>query len=72
MFDVADSLRNALDAARRSLSDAQNDVARANAGQAAGRNADAAMARTAAAAIFSEALLSAEHARLAEIKSVAK
>jgi hypothetical protein len=72
MFDVGDSLRNALARARAGLGDAQEAVARANAGKEAGRSADAAMAQTAAAAIFSEALLSAEHARFEEIKAVTK
>jgi hypothetical protein len=72
MFDVGDSLRNALADARTRLGEAQAAVARANSGKAAGRRADAAMAQTAAAAIFSEALLSTEHARLEEIKAVTK
>jgi hypothetical protein len=72
MFDVGDSLREALAAARERLSDAQAAVARANSGEAAGRGADAAMAQTAQAAIFSEALLTAQHARLEEIKVVTK
>lgn len=71
MFDVADSLQGGLDAARRGLNAAQALVARANAG-APGRAADAAMAAAARAALFDEALLSAVHARLAEIKAVAK
>ncbi|MGC2634336.1 MAG: hypothetical protein WA215_09020 [Candidatus Cybelea sp.] len=72
MFDVGDSLRDALAGARTRLGEAQAAVARANSGEAAGRSADAAMAQTATAAIFSEALLSAEHARLEEIKAVTK
>ena len=72
MFDVGDSLRVALAGARTRLGEAQSAVARANSGKAAGRSADAAMAQTAAAAIFSEALLSTEHARLEEIKAVTK
>lgn len=72
MFDVGESLRAALDDARERLEDAQAAVARANAGGDAGRAADAAMARTARAAIFSEALLSAERARFEEIKAVTK
>jgi hypothetical protein len=71
MFDVADSLRAALDGARQDLLAAQGAVARA--GVAGGnRSSDAAMAGTAQAAIFTEALLEAEHARLAEIKAVTK
>jgi hypothetical protein len=72
MFDVGDSLRNALGRARAGLGEAQEAVARANAGKEGGRSADAAMAQTATAAIFSEALLSAEHARFEEIKAVTK
>jgi hypothetical protein len=72
MFDVGESLRVAFSAARMQLSAAQSSIAQANAGNAAGRSADAAMAQTAQAAIFSEALLAAVRARLAEIKAVAK
>jgi hypothetical protein len=50
MFDVGDSLRDAIDAARSRLKDAQAAVARANAGVAAGRSADAGMAQTSHAA----------------------
>jgi hypothetical protein len=71
MFDVADSLEGGLHAAQRRLSEAQTMVARANAGQDR-RSADAAMAQTAQAAIFEEALLSAVHARLQEIKTVTR
>ena len=72
MFDVGDTLRDGLDEARSRLHDAQRALARANSGVAAGRSADGAMAQTAQAALFTEALLSAEHARLAEIKAVVK
>lgn len=72
MFDVGDSLRDALDRAHDRLSDAQAAVARANAGGDAGRAADAAMAQTAQAAIFSEALLGVERARFEAIKAVTK
>ncbi|HEY5425504.1 MAG TPA: hypothetical protein VIJ77_03045 [Candidatus Tumulicola sp.] len=72
MFDVGDSLRGALEGARTRLLDAQAAVARANAGGETGRAADAAMARTAQAAIFSEALLGAQRARFEEIKAVTK
>jgi hypothetical protein len=72
MFDVGDSLRSALDGAGQRLRDAQTVVARANAGRSAGRAADAAMAQTAQAAIFSEALLDAVRARFEEIKAVTK
>jgi hypothetical protein len=46
-------------------------LACANAGEG-GRSADAAMAQTAQAAIFDEALLGAMHARLEELKAVTK
>jgi hypothetical protein len=72
MFDVGDSLREALGNGRTRLQDAQAAVARANSGTAAGRSADAAMAQTAQAAIFMEALLEAERARFEEIKTVTK
>ncbi|MGA8324463.1 MAG: hypothetical protein WB757_00175 [Candidatus Cybelea sp.] len=72
MYDVGDSLREAFANARNRLQEAQARVARANAGEAPGRRADAAMAATAQAAIFTEALLAAERARFAEIKAVAK
>ena len=71
MFDVADSLRPALARAQTQLADAQAAVARANAG-ATGRGADAAMADTAQAAIFDEALMNAFHARLNELKAVTR
>ncbi|HEX8807189.1 MAG TPA: hypothetical protein VF741_09570 [Candidatus Aquilonibacter sp.] len=71
MFDVAESLRGGLQAAAQRLTQAQAAVARANAG-AGGRTADAAMAQTAQAAIFDEALLGATHARLEEVKAVTK
>jgi hypothetical protein len=54
MLDVGDSLQNALARARTRLGDAQEAVARANAGKEGGRRADAAMAQT-AVAIFAEA-----------------
>ena len=72
MFDVGESLRDALQDARSRLSDAQLQIARVNSGVAAGRSADAAMAQTAQAAIFTEALLGAEHARFEEIKAITK
>lgn len=71
MFDVAESLRNGLDAAAARLRHAQAAVAQANAGHNA-RSTDAAMAQTAQAAIFNEALLSAVHERLSEVKAVTK
>jgi hypothetical protein len=72
MFDVGDSLRDAVAAAHTMLRDAQAAVARANSGAMPGRSADAAMAQTAQAAIFTEALLGAARARFEEIKAVAK
>ncbi|MFZ0032340.1 MAG: hypothetical protein WBE79_11300 [Candidatus Cybelea sp.] len=54
------------------MHEAQAAVARANSGGEAGRSADAAMARTAQGAIFTEVLLAAERARLEEIKAVTK
>jgi hypothetical protein len=72
MFDVGDSLRDAFAAARSRLRDAQASVARANSGAQSGRSADAAMAQTAQAAIFTEVLLAAEKARFSEIKAVTK
>jgi hypothetical protein len=71
MFDVAESLRDGLGTAATRLQQAQSIIARANAGER-GRTADAAMAQTAQAAIFDEALLGAMHARLEEIKAVTK
>ncbi|HTZ54170.1 MAG TPA: hypothetical protein VMB20_03840 [Candidatus Acidoferrum sp.] len=71
MFDVADSLRGGLQTAAERLAQAQAAVARANAGDG-GRTADAAMAQTAQAAIFDEALLGAMHDRLEEIKAATK
>lgn len=72
MFDVGETLRGALEYARGRLTEAQNAVARANAGGQAGRSADAAMAKTAQAAIFSEALLAAQRARFEEVKAVTR
>jgi hypothetical protein len=72
MFDVGSSLQPALAEARSRLLDAQTAIAQANAGRSAGRSADAAMAQTARAALFTEALLAAQRSRLAEIKAVAK
>jgi hypothetical protein len=71
MFDVGDSLRDAFTDARRRLHDAQAAVAAADSGSG-GRAADAAMGQVAQTAIFTEALISAEHARFEEIKAVAK
>ena len=71
MFDVAQSLQDGLAGAQARVRDAQAAVARANAGHA-GRSTDAAMAQTARAAIFTEALLGAVHARLEEVKAVTR
>ncbi|MGA7569602.1 MAG: hypothetical protein WBG27_01445 [Candidatus Aquilonibacter sp.] len=71
MFDVAESLRGGLASAAVRLQQAQSVIAHANAGEG-GRTVDAAMAQTAQAAIFDEALLGAMHARLEEIKAVTK
>jgi len=70
MFDVADSLRAALDDARSQLRNASSRVALANVGGLG--ETDGAMADTAKAALFQEALLSAVHARLEELKMVTK
>jgi hypothetical protein len=72
MFDVGESLRGPIGGAAQRLRDAEAAVARANAGGSAGRAADAAMAATADAAIFTEALIGAERARFSEIKAVTK
>lgn len=71
MFDVGSSLRAALDGARDDLESAQREVVLAQS-RGGGRGADAAMAATAKAAIFSEALLGAERARFEELKAVTK
>lgn len=71
MFDVAESLRGGLQTAADRLAQAEAAVARANARES-GRTADAAMAQTAQAAIFDEALLGAVHSRLEEVKAVTK
>ncbi|MBV8490599.1 MAG: hypothetical protein JO199_08720 [Candidatus Eremiobacteraeota bacterium] len=62
----------ALAAARERLHDAQLAVARAGAGENGGRTADRAMAATAQAAVFDEALLGAERARFEELKGVTR
>ena len=71
MFDVADSLREGLSRANGGLGSAATAAARAQ--TSVGKPlSDMAMARVAECAIFTEALLTAVHARLQEIKSVAK
>jgi hypothetical protein len=72
MFDIGETLQDAFAVARERLCEAQQAIAHANAGSDAGRSADSAMAQTARAALFSEALLAAEHARFEEIKTVTK
>ncbi len=72
MFDVGDSLRDALAAGRDRLLEAQATVARANAGDKGGRSAGAALAQAAEAAIFTEALLTAERARFEAIKTASR
>jgi hypothetical protein len=69
MFDVAASLNRAIDASQRGLSAAALATSRAQTPVGDSRT-DAAMAGVAQNAIFTEALLNALHARLAEIKSV--
>lgn len=69
MFDVGDSLAPAVRRAQQQLDTASEQTARAN---ASGRGAEAAMTATAHAALFSEALLAALHARLAEVKAATK
>jgi hypothetical protein len=69
MFDVAASLNRAMDASQHGLSAAALATSRAQTPVGDSRT-DAAMARVAQNAIFTEVLLNALHARLAEIKSV--
>jgi hypothetical protein len=70
-MDVAPQLRSALSEARSRLNAAASIAARAQTGLG-GPVSDRAMATLAQSAIFSEAVLSAMHARLQEIKSVTK
>jgi hypothetical protein len=72
MFDVGESLRSPLADARLALRGAQAAVAAANAGTNGGRAFGAAMAATAQAALFTEALLAAQRARLEELKAVTR
>lgn len=70
MFDVGSSLAGALADNAQKISQASSQTARA--GTALGESgSENAMAAIANAAVFSEALMNAVHARLAEIKSVA-
>ncbi len=71
MFEVAASLRAGFDSGEARLRLAQHALAEANAGKDT-RRAGAAMATTAQATIFMQALLNAVHCRLAEIKAVTK
>jgi hypothetical protein len=69
MFDVAEPLMNALGAARAALASHASATARAQTPYG-GSRPDSEMAAVAERAIFSEAVMNAVHARLAEIKSV--
>jgi len=69
MFDVGASLAPALHGANDRLGGAAAALADANAG---GGSAEAAMTATARSEIFTEALMAALKARLAEIKTAAK
>ncbi len=71
MFDVAPQLESAIDTAQIHLANAAETAARAGT-NLGGATSDLIMAQFAERAIFSEALLSAMHARFAEIKSVTK
>jgi hypothetical protein len=71
MFDVAQSLLPALDASRDALSRAAERTATAYS-QTGTSGANRAMADAARQAIFTEAILGAVHARLAEIKDAAR
>jgi hypothetical protein len=71
MFDVAASLNGALSLAESGLTGAALATSRAQTPLGSART-DASMASAAQQAIFTEALLNAIHARLAEIKSVTR
>ena len=70
-MDIAPQLQTALDRSRADLASEAGRAARAQTSLGT-RATDATMAALAQAAIFSEALLSAIHARMEEIKSVTK
>lgn len=70
MFDISAPLMHALRAARTGLESAASATSRAQTPYG-GSRPDSHMAGVAEKAIFTEALLAAVHARLAEIKSVA-
>jgi hypothetical protein len=72
MFDVGESLQGPLLKGSDALREAESAVAAAGAAGARSRQSDAAMAQTAQAAIFTEALLAAQHARFEEIKGVTR
>lgn len=71
MYDVAQSLFGALGSSRDALSQAARETATAQT-RSGGSGADRAMADAARQAIFTEAILNAVHARLAEIKEAAR
>ena len=70
MFDVATSLRPGLRNADAALDTASRALAHANAGDTDALNR--AMSASAQAALFSEVLMNAVHARFSEIKTAAK
>ena len=70
MFDVATSLRPGLRSADAALDTASRALAHANAGDTDALNR--AMSASAQAALFSEVLMNAVHARFGEIKAAAK
>lgn len=71
MFDVADSLKSALAGANSDLTGAASATALSQTPYGDSRT-DAGMARVAEKAVFTEALLNAMHARLAEIKTATR
>lgn len=70
MFDVADTLMGSLASAKGGLNAAARGVSRSQTPLGSART-DSTLALAAGKAIFTEALLNAVHARLAEVKSVA-
>lgn len=70
MFDIANTLMAALTDARANLSSAAGAVSRSQTGLGQERT-DGVLATAANRAIFTEVLLNAVHARLAEIKAAA-
>ncbi|MFN2449129.1 MAG: hypothetical protein ABR508_04955 [Candidatus Baltobacteraceae bacterium] len=69
MFDISGPLLDALSGASAQLSQAASQTARAQTPLGTA-SSDAAMASLAQRTLFTEALLSAVHARLAEVKNV--